>query len=300
MSDERPSRSESAEGILYGVATYGFWGIVAIYFKLVARVPPLEILAHRIIWSVVVLVAIVTIGRRWQALAVVVRSARSLRLLSLSTLLVATNWFIFIWAVTHSHLVEASLGYFINPIVSVLLGYLVLHETLRPIEWVSIALAAAAVTWLAVAAGVFPWISLGVALSFGFYGLVRKLAGVPSLEGLTIETAMLLPVATAFLLFREAGGTLMFGHVSHSLDLLLLAAGPITAIPLIWFASAVRRLRLATVGLLQFITPTIQFALAVALYHESFGREKLVAFVLIWCAVGIYGIANLQRSGMQS
>lgn len=203
MPEEGTRRTESTEGILFGVAAYGFWGIVAIYFKLLTRVSPLEILAHRIVWSVVVLVAIITILRRWPALARVARDRRTLRLLLLSTVLVAVNWFVFIWAVTHNHLVEASLGYFINPLVSVLLGFIVLHEHLRTIEWLSIGLATMAVTWLAFAGGVFPWISLSVAFSFGFYGLVRKIAAVPSLEGLTVETAMLLPIAGGYLLYRS-------------------------------------------------------------------------------------------------
>jgi chloramphenicol-sensitive protein RarD len=287
--------TEPARGLLFGIATYGFWGFVAIYFKLLGGVSPLEILAHRIAWSVVVLVVIITLMRRWPALVLVARKRRTLQLLVVSTVLVATNWFIFIWAVAHNHLVEASLGYFINPLVSVLLGFLVLHEHLRRVEWLSIAVAAIAVTWLAVGAGTLPWISLGVAFSFGFYGLVRKIAAVPPLEGLTIETAILLPVAAFYLLHRAQAGTLMFGHASRSLDLLLVAAGPITAIPLLWFAAAVQRLRLATIGLLQYLTPTIQFCLAVAVYHEPFGSGKLVAFAMIWCAVAIYTVANLRN-----
>jgi len=294
VPEEEPRLTESTKGILFGIATYGFWGFVAVYFKLLVGVSPLEILAHRIVWSVVVLVAIITILRRWPELALVARNRRSLRLLLMSTVLIAANWFVFIWAVTHNHLVEASLGYFINPLVSVLLGFIVLHEHLRTIEWLSIALAAMAVTWLAVGGGTFPWISLSVAFSFGFYGLVRKMAAVPPLEGLTIETAILLPIASGYLLHRAAAGTLMFGHASHSLDLLLMAAGPITAIPLLWFGAAVRRLRLATVGLLQYMTPTIQFCLAVAVYHEPFGSRKIVAFALIWCAVAMYTVANLR------
>ena len=294
MPQEETRFTESTKGILFGIATYGFWGIVAIYFKLLVGVTPLEILAHRIVWSVVVLVAIITILRRWPTFALVARNRNSIQLLMVSTVLIAVNWFVFIWAVTHNHLVEASLGYFINPLVSVLLGFIVLHEHLRTIEWLSIGLAAMAVTWLATGAGTFPWISLSVAFSFGFYGLVRKIAAVPPLEGLTIETAMLMPVAGGYLVYRAAMGTLMFAHTSHSLDLLLIAAGPITAIPLLWFAAAVQRLRLATVGLLQYITPTIQFCLAVAVYHEPFGSRKLVAFALIWCAVAMYTVANLR------
>jgi chloramphenicol-sensitive protein RarD len=277
--------TESTKGVLYGIAAYGWWGIVAIYFKAVRHVAPLEILAHRIVWSVVVLVAIITVLRRWPALIRVAGDTRALRLLFLSTFLVAANWYVFIWAVTHDHLVDASLGYFINPLVNVLLGFVVLRERLRILEWVSVALAAVAVTWLAVGAGVFPWISLTVAISFGLYGLVRKIAAVPSIEGLTIETAILFPLAAGYLVYRDA-----------TVDLLLIASGPITALPLIWFAAGVQRLRLATMGLLQYISPTLQFVLAVAMYNEPLGSQRLIAFVLIWCAIAIYSVANLPRS----
>lgn len=285
--------TEATKGVLYGVAAYATWGSVAIYFKAIRRVAPLEILAHRIVWSVVVLAAIVTVLRRWPALIGIARDARSVRLLMLSTFLVAANWYAFIWAVTHEHLVEASLGYFMNPLVNVLLGFLVLRERLRALEWGSVALAVIAVTWLAIAAGKVPWISLTVAITFGLYGLVRKIAAVPAIEGLTIETAILLPAAAAYLLVRAAAGTSAFGTDSIALDLLLIAAGPVTAVPLIWFAAAVQRLRLATLGLLQYLSPTIQFAVAVAMYHEPFGRERLLAFVLIWCAIVMYSSANL-------
>jgi chloramphenicol-sensitive protein RarD len=285
--------TEPAKGVLYGIAAYGTWGIVAIYFKTIRRVAPLEILAHRIVWSVVVLVAIVSVLRRWPALIRVARDARSVRLLCLSTFLVAANWYAFIWAVTHEHLMDASLGYFMNPLVNVLLGFLVLRERLRALEWASVALAVIAVAWLAIAAGIVPWISLTVAVTFGLYGLVRKIAAVPAIEGLTLETAILLPIAAGYLIHRAAAGTGAFRADSVRLDLLLIAAGPVTAIPLIWFAAAVQRLRLATLGLLQYLSPTIQFVVAVAIYHEPFGHERLLAFVLIWCAIVMYSGANV-------
>lgn len=290
-----PKTTEASKGILYGVAAYGTWGIVAIYFKILRGVAPLEILAHRIVWSVVMLVVIITALRRWPSLMRIVKDARSAGLLVLSTLLVASNWYVFIWAVTHDRLVDASLGYFINPLVNVLLGFLFLRERLRRLEWVSVAIAATAVLWLAVDSGAFPWISLTVAITFGLYGLVRKIVAVPAIEGLTIETAILLPLACGYLLHRATSGTATFGHVSGSLDLLLIASGPVTAVPLIWFAAAVQRLRLATLGLLQYISPTIQFAVAVAMYHEPFGRARFIAFLLIWCAIATYSLANLSR-----
>jgi len=176
--------------------------------------------------------------------------------------------------------------------VNVLLGFLVLREKMRPIEWVSVAIAAVGVAALIAGAGVFPWISLVLAVTFGLYGLTRKIAGVTSIEALTIETAILLPIAGGYLLYRAGQGTLAFGHSSTELDLLLIAAGPITAIPLLLFTSAVRRLRLATVGLLQYISPTIQFILAVTAFGEPFGKERLIAFAIIWCAIALYASAR--------
>ena len=285
--------ADSPKGLLYGVAAYAWWGFAAIYFKLVHEVPPLEILAHRVVWSIVILVLLITMMRRWPSALAVVRSPRALLWLTASTLLIAVNWYTFIWAVTRNHMLDASLGYFINPLVNVVFGFLFFGERLRTWEKVSVALAAVAVLFLAVTAGVVPWIALLLATSFGLYGLVRKLAGVSSIEGLAVETALLLPVAIAFLLWRGQQSALAFGG-SLRIDLLLIAAGPVTALPLLWFATAVRELRLATVGLLQYIAPSLQFMLAVAVYHEPFRGAKPVAFLLIWIAVAIYSTDNVR------
>ena len=281
-------------GFLYALAAYGWWGFAAIYFKIVKAVAPLEILAHRIVWSLLMLAILITVMRRWRAIGLVVRSRGTLLWLTASTLLIAGNWYTYIWAVTRDHMIDASLGYFINPLVSVFLGYLFYAERLRPWEKASIALAGIAVAWLTISAGVFPWVAIILAISFGLYGLVRKKAAVASIDALTIETAILLPVATAYLFWLAGNGTLSFG-VSGRLDAWLVAAGPITALPLLWFAGAVRRLRLATIGLMQYIAPTIQFILAVAIYHEPFGGQRMIAFVLIWIAVAIFSIDNLRR-----
>jgi chloramphenicol-sensitive protein RarD len=232
-----------------------------------------------------VLLLLVTAMRLWPALITVARSSRALGLLALSTSLIAANWYLFIWAVSRNHLVDASLGYFITPLISVLLGFTFLHEKLRGLEWVSVALATTAVAWLTFSAGIFPFVSLGVALTFALYGLVRKVARVPAVEGLTIETAMLFPIALTYLI-----------AVSSPIDPLLPASGPITAIPLLWFAAAVQRLRLATVGLLQYISPTIQVCVAVLLFGEPFGSTRVVAFILIWAAIAIYSAANVRRA----
>lgn len=289
----RPAE-DSLTGVLYGVAAYGWWGFATIYFKAVKAVPPLEIIAHRVIWSLVILSLLITGLRRWALIRVLLRSRATLLWLTASALLIGINWFTFIWAVTRNHILDASLGYFINPLVSVVLGYLFFAERLRTWERVSIGLAAVAVSWLTLTAGIVPWIALVLAVTFGLYGLVRKKAHVASIEGLTIETALLVPIAILYLSWLERRGALTFGD-SPRLDLLLLAAGPVTAVPLLWFASAVRRLRLATVGLLQYIAPTLQFVLAVAVYHEPFGGSRMVAFVLIWIAVAIYSFDNVRR-----
>jgi chloramphenicol-sensitive protein RarD len=289
------NQTDSLRGFAYGIAAYAWWGFAAVYFKLVRDVPPLEILAHRVVWSMVVLVLLVTFMRRWPAALRVVRDRRALLALAASTILIAVNWYTFIWAVTRNHMLDASLGYFINPLVNVVFGYFFFHERLRTAERVSVALAALAVLWLTVSAGVVPWVALVLATTFGLYGLVRKLAGVGSIEGLSIETALLLPIALGYLTWLGTSGTLTFGN-SLRLDLLLLAAGPVTAMPLLWFATAVRELRLATVGLLQYIAPTLQFILAVAVYHEPFGGARLVAFLLIWIAGAMYSAATIRTS----
>lgn len=299
MTDDVPqlsstSTDHSFAGVLYGLAAYGWWGFAAIYFKSVKAVPPLEILAHRIVWSLIILAVLLTALRRWGTIRTLMRSRASLLWLCASTLLIAVNWYTFIWAVTRNHMLDASLGYFINPLVSVVFGYFFFAERLRRWERVSITLAAIAVLWLTVAAGIFPWIALVLALTFGLYGLVRKKAGIASIEALAIETAILLPVALLYLGWLRGNDVLAFGH-STKLDLLLVAAGPVTALPLLWFASAVRRLRLATIGLLQYIAPTIQFVLAVAIYREPFGGPRMIAFGLIWIAVAIYSVDNLLR-----
>jgi len=291
LSTPTPPPRDSLRGLLFGLAAYGWWGFAAIYFKMVGSVPPLEILAHRIVWSIIILLVLITALRRWPEATAVLRNRRAVLLLTASTLLIAVNWYTFIWAVTSNHMLDASLGYFINPLVSVVFGYAFFGERLRIWERVAVGLAAIAVIWLTLAAGVVPWIALILAVSFGLYGLVRKLAGVPSIEGLAVETAILLPVAVAYLLWRTHDGPTAFGQ-SMQMNLLLVAAGPVTALPLLWFATAVRELRLATVGLLQYIAPSLQFVLAVAVYHEPFGGSRLIAFVLIWIAVAIYSISN--------
>lgn len=287
--------AEARVGIMFGLACYGWWGLVPIYFKAVRQVPAAEVLAHRVIWSVVLLAVLMRLYRRWGAAGVALRQHGSIALLACTTVLIAANWFTFIWAVANDHVLQASLGYYINPLVNVLLGFVVLKERLRRAQLVSVGLAAVGVIYLAVQLGEWPIVALFLAFTFGFYGLLRKIARVDALTGLTIETGFLLIPALAYLVFlgfaAGAEGTdsrLVFGHHSRAMDALLMLGGVITAVPLLWFANAARRLRLATIGFLQYIAPSVQFLLAVAVYGERFTTAHLVSFVCIWSALAIY------------
>ena len=292
-----PARiGSSRAGVGWALAAYTWWGFIPVYFKALRHVPPLETLAHRIVWSVVVLAILITALRRWRAVGQVVGDRRLLALLLLSTALLASNWFVFIWAVAHEHVLDASLGYFINPLVSVFLGSTVLGERLTRAEWIAVALTAVAVSGLTLALGAAPWVALFLAGSFAMYGLVRKIAQVSALEALTVETALLLPPAVVYLLVRGAGGGLVFGTGSPSTDALLLSAGVITAVPLLCFGFAVGRLRLSTMGVLQYVSPSLQLLLAVAAYHEPFLAAEKAAFVCIWAALAIFTADNLRRT----
>ena len=282
-------------GLAFAVAAYGWWGLGPIYFKAVRHVAPLEILAHRVIWSFVALLILLSVRRRWDALRSAIRHRPTLLILFGTSVIISSNWFVFIWAITHDRVLEASLGYFINPLVNVLIGFVVLKERLTPAEWFSVAIAATGVTWLTISAGVVPWVSLTLAVSFAVYGLLRKIARVDSIEGLTIETGTVLAIAIGYLVFLELRGDAAFLSVSVTTDVLLLLAGVVTATPLLWFAIAVKRLRLATIGILQYLSPSIHFALAVLAYREAFDRTRFIAFAIIWISLLIYTADNLRR-----
>lgn len=290
------SRRLDPAGIGWALAAYGFWGLVPIYFKAVRHVSPLEILAHRVIWSVVLLALWTQMRGTWDATLVAMRDRRTLLTLCATTLLVTGNWFLFIWAVTKGFILQSSLGYFINPLVNVLFGFLFLRERLRPIEWASVALAATGVIYQTVSIGEFPWISLLLAFTFGSYGLLRKIARVDSIAGLTIETSLTLPIAIGYLIFLSSSGDLAFLYVSRWTDFLLVLAGVVTALPLVWFANAVRKLPLSAVGFFQYIAPTLQFLLAVAVYGETFTRNHAITFGCIWTALAIFTVAAVRRT----
>lgn len=284
-------------GVAYGVAAYLWWGLCPVYFKAVASVPALQILGHRVVWSVALLVLLTQVQRRWASVRAVCSDRRTLLRLCATTALIANNWGLFIWAVTHDQLLQASFGYFINPLVNVLLGLVFLRERLRRMQTIAVLLAAAGVAYLIVGYGQVPWIALVLAFSFAFYGLLRKTARADALVGLTVETALLTPIALGYLIHQGLRGDGAFGVMSRQMDLLLASAGIVTALPLLWFAAAAKRLWYSTLGILQYLAPTGQFLLAVLAYGEPFTRDHLISFSLIWTALVIYSVdtARLPR-----
>ena len=283
-------------GLLFAATAYVLWGLFPLYFKLLAGVPALEILMHRMLWSLVFLGLVLSARQQWQWLGAVARRPRVLAGFAASALLLAANWFIYIWSINHDRVIDASLGYFMTPLVNVLLGYLILRERLRPLQWLAVALAALGVLWLAVQSGHPPWIGLALAGTFGTYGLLRKTAALGPLEGLSLETLLLAPLAIGYLLWLSANGQNTFADVPASTRWLLAAAGPITAIPLLLFAAGARRIPLATLGLLQYIGPSIQLLLGVLLYHETFGGARLAGFAIVWSALVVYSADGLRQA----
>lgn len=281
-------REQAWSGVLYAGGAFGIWGVVPVYFKAVAAAGALEVLAHRVVWSVVLMGALLTGRRRLGALAAEFRAPGRLRLYLASTALVSVNWLVFIWAVQNGRVLEASLGYYINPLVNVLLGMVFLHERLSRLQGVAVALATVGVAIQVAGVGELPWVALALAFSFGLYGLVRKRGGADPLLGLMVETLFLLPAALALLAVMMARGSAAFGRGDLGMDALLVFSGVVTAVPLVLFLEAAQRLRLATLGLMQYIAPTLHFLLAVLVYDERFTVAHLLAFALIWAALALY------------
>jgi chloramphenicol-sensitive protein RarD len=286
--------SEARAGLFYGIGAYTLWGLLPLYLHLLTAVPPAQVLANRILWSLLLLLAIVAATRRLRPLVAAARG-RVLAMLVASAVLIGINWFVYIWSVTNAHLVEASLGYFINPLLNVALGMLLLGERLNRLQVAAVAVTALGVAIFAAGGGGALWVSLVLALSFGFYGLIRKVAAIDALGGLTMETLILAPFALVVLVQANQSGTAAFGH-DRTLDLLLVLAGPVTAAPLLLFAAGARRLRYTTVGLLQFIAPTLQFLLAVLVYHEPVRATQLATFALIWLGCGLYAWSSIRAA----
>ena len=285
---ERAGQPIARIALAQAVGAYFIWGFLPVYFNLLKAVPPLEVVAHRIVWSVLLLLAMLYFRRRLTALWEALTTGAMLLPMAATALLIGTNWLIYIWAVTNGHVAAASLGYFLNPLLNVLLGYMFLKERLTRWQWVAVALAGAGVAILATGALDALWISLSLALSFGTYGLIRKMAPVGPMVGLAGETIILLPLAIAALTVWTVQGTGHFGAISGGTDVLLVASGVVTAVPLLLFASATRQMPYATIGLIQYIGPTIQFLLAIFLYREPLTATHLITFPLIWAGLLLY------------
>jgi chloramphenicol-sensitive protein RarD len=275
-------------GLVYAALAYGAWGLFPLYFHQLTQVGALEVVLHRTLWSLVFLLLVLLVLRRWAWLRTVARQPRVLGAFALSALLLALNWLTYVWSVQNQHVLDASLGYFILPLMNVAMGYVLLHERPRPVQWVAVALAASGVLWLALQAGRPPWIALVLAASFGFYGLLRKLAVLGALEGLALETMLLAPAALLALALLTWQGQSALAQADAATLGWLLLAGPLTALPLLLFAAGARRVSLTSLGLLQYISPTLQFALGVWAFHEPFAPSRLLGFALIWLALLVY------------
>lgn len=281
------------KGVLFALAAYILWGFFPLYFKAIQQVSALQILAHRIAWGFVFTLAVVLVLRQWKEFRASVFNRRTFLIYAGASVVLGINWFTYVWAVITNHVVESSLGYFINPIVSVLLGVIFLRERLRTFQWVAIAMVTAGVVYLTITFGQLPWISLLLAVTFGFYGLLKKIAPLGALHGITLETAVLTIPSLVYLLIVNANGTGTFGHSTPLLDFLLVLSGPVTAIPLLLFATGARRIPLTTIGLLQYIAPTLQFLLGVLVFHEPFDQTRLIGFMIIWLALVLFSVENL-------
>lgn len=296
MPDPTPdAAAETRRGLTYGVVAYLFWGLFPIYLKALGAVPPGDVLSHRILWSLLLLGGMILVLRRLPAVRAAVRTPGVLPTLLATSLLIAANWLVYIHAVATDRMLAGSLGYYLNPLVSVALGYLILKERLSRAQAGALVLALAGIAVLAANAGGSLWISIVLAFSFSAYGLLRKMAPVDPLTGLAIETAILAPFAAGYLLWRGSQGQASFG-VDAATDWLLVASGAVTAVPLLLFSAAAKRLRYATVGILQFIAPTLVFALALLVYGETLTPAHIVCFAAIWTAVAVYVAENLRMA----
>jgi chloramphenicol-sensitive protein RarD len=280
--------SRETLGLLSGITCFTIWGLIPVYWKLLASIPATEILAHRFVWTSIFLSLVLTWQKRWSEVSANVRVRRALIYCVTAGLAIATNWFVFIWAVNVGRVIETSLGYFMTPLMNVLFGALFLRERLTRWQLVSVLLAGLGVLNLTFGYGRFPWIAVLLCISFGLYGLLRKQSGTAAIPGLFIETILLLPLAVIFLVYLQESSTLVFGRAGWWLSVLLVSTGVLTAVPLLWFGYATQHLRLITVGFLQYLSPIGSFFLGVFLYHEPFTRGHLVTFVLIWVALAIF------------
>ena len=281
-----------SKGSWYAIGAYATWGLFPLYWKLLTGVPALQLIGHRVVWSCLLLVAIVVATRQSSAFIKRSLDRRVLLIFGGAGVLIGINWLIYVWAVNAGFIVETSLGYFINPLVSILLGVFVLGEKLRIGQWIPIGLAAAGVLYLTFAYGSLPWISLALACTFGFYGFVKKVAPLGALQGLALETLLLFVPAIAYLAFEDVAGRGAFLHGSRLNDALMVGSGIVTTVPLLLFAGAARRISLTSIGLFQYIAPTFQFLIGVFVFHEPFTRSRFVGFLMVWVALAISAVEN--------
>ena len=283
-----------SSGILYGLSAYVLWGMFPLFFKQLQAASAIEVVLHRMVWSLVFVLIVLAVLRRWNWLGDVRRSPALLGKFAVSALLLAGNWLSYVWAVNNGHVLDASLGYFILPLINVALGFVFLHERPRKAQWAAFALAATGVLWMAVQSGHVPWLALLIAMTFGFYGLMRKTATLGALEGMSLETMLLAPLAVVALLWAgpSGPGSQWPAHDAHTW-LFFLLSGPVTAIPLLLFAAGARRVPLSTMGFLQYITPSILALMGVFLYGETFAGPRAVGFEFIWVALALYTAEGL-------
>ncbi|MEJ7634560.1 EamA family transporter RarD [Aeromicrobium sp.] len=280
--------NDSRSGVALGASAYVCWGFFPLYWPLLEPAGSLEILAHRVIWSLLFVLVLISITRRWGKFGSIARDRSMMLILAAASIVIALNWGGFIYGVTNGHVIETSLGYFINPLVTVLLGVFVLKETLRPAQWIAVGIGALAVVVLTVDYGRLPWVALLVAFSFATYGFLKKKANLGAFEGLGMETLILAPVALVFLAALQLRGDLSFGHEGSANVLLLIGTGVVTAIPLLLFGAAATRLSLTTIGLLQYLGPILQFIFGLTIFDEQMSTARWVGFVLVWLALAIF------------
>ncbi len=286
-------------GLIFGFAAYSLWGLFPLYWNRLAPATPLEILCDRFIWSLVFLVILMTVTRTWSRLRPVIANRRSILLLAVASVLIGVNWGVYIWAVSNKHVVEGALGYFINPLVLVVVGTVFLGEKLRRLQWIAVGLAVIAVVVTTFGYGRLPWIALILAFSFAGYGVIKKVADVDPIASLTIETAYVSPLCLAYLIYLASSNSLVFGHSSARETLLLAGAGVVTAIPLLLFSGAAIRIPLSTMGLLQYLTPSIQFFLGIFLMNEHMSPVLLTGFLIVWAALALFTFDSL-RNGQRT
>lgn len=279
------------QGVLMLIVAYGAWGLLPLFWKFLQNIPSGQILAHRILWSFLFVAALIMLTARWQEVKAVLRNAKSVMALVVSSLLISSNWFIYIWAVNHDHVIDTSLGYYINPLISVALGMVVLRERLTVWQILSLSLAAVGVAVLTIEYGKFPWIGLSLALTFAFYGLAKKTVSVEPLVGLTLETFMAMPFALVYILILESSGTGVIGRASFAEWIGLICSGVVTALPLLWFARGAKQVAMSTIGFLQYLSPTFTLLLGVFVFNESFSTVHLISFSLIWCGLLVYTLS---------